>query len=563
MLEQFRTLEAALRLVEFTAAQLARESGVAEGTVQKTLQRHAELFDKSEGPRTGRPGGQPRLYKVRQAARSSLAAAVQAAVDEPELPPLPTKSTGELLGLLLAEDTLLRVIPRAARGDRRKLLSAVNSQFALAGLPKEAAKADSLQALHETLVSLVDYQEWLEAALKRSSQSIPYRTWQKVIDAIECILSFKERQDRQDNPERLDWTIKLLERLALDVGIVSLTTTGPPHLIDIPAVVRSLLLHPRWQDVIGDLPVGRLVGRLLQPTRVGYNLSQIASAPKNLTTPDLNPGFRVRIVPDLGVGDLPVYSAAPLAANVITDPYAAQRQVGQIVALDLGFVSRTVTRVIMARGIANQAMMFPYSTLRFGLVGHVVSFGKSVPFAWFIRSATPHGIAIPLRDAFYGAKAGKVIETTIAVGGSYANRIGGFEFAHVNKLGLRIDLGAGSRVDVYGPPHGNFFDDATMTTGYSMELAQKVGELIGMDLDPNTGILINAYVQEVVYHHVNKIPFETLDYRTVDNCFVLHSVPETQPGSASENIWGNAHRPWTSNIHKEPDLPTWIVPPIH
>jgi len=98
VLEQFRILEAARRLSEFTAAELARESGAATDTVEKTLQRHSELFDKGLGPLTGRRSGRAMLYWVRPDARRYLETVVQEAADAPELPSIPAKAGGKSLG---------------------------------------------------------------------------------------------------------------------------------------------------------------------------------------------------------------------------------------------------------------------------------------------------------------------------------------------------------------------------------------------------------------------------------------------------------------------------------
>ena len=52
VLEQFRIFYAALQLRQFTSKQLAEASGVAEGTVQKTLRRRKDLFSVVKGPRS-------------------------------------------------------------------------------------------------------------------------------------------------------------------------------------------------------------------------------------------------------------------------------------------------------------------------------------------------------------------------------------------------------------------------------------------------------------------------------------------------------------------------------
>src|SRR5262245_61097875 len=123
MLEQFRILQAALRLREFTLSDLARESRVALGTVQKTLRRTAELFSSREGPPTGRRGSSPKIHSIRL---DSVREALQAEADSISLPDLPPS-----LGARLAEDTLLRMFPRAKLEERADLIEAAEEHLSL------------------------------------------------------------------------------------------------------------------------------------------------------------------------------------------------------------------------------------------------------------------------------------------------------------------------------------------------------------------------------------------------------------------------------------------------
>src|SRR5947209_1795381 len=106
VLEQFRIFQAALRLGQFTTKQLAEASGVAMGTVQKTLRRHEELFLDMPSKQAKGRGGQSRLRSVRA---ELLRAALQREADRPVLPPMPVAQDGSPLGLLLARETLCTI----------------------------------------------------------------------------------------------------------------------------------------------------------------------------------------------------------------------------------------------------------------------------------------------------------------------------------------------------------------------------------------------------------------------------------------------------------------------
>ena len=248
MLEQFRIFHAALRLGQFTSKQLADASGVAEGTVQKTLRRRKELFNTTKGPPTKKRGGQSLLHTVR---KDGLTAALQQAADAVELPDLPTKKTGEPLGLILAEETLCDVFPRARQHERPALLVAALMNLDLAGSSYEEAVAE-FRRLAEALSVLSKAQLWLLSAKVAEADKA---TRDASLGAIESLLSMDERNLREKDSAHRERTATVLASLPSNLALCSLKYADATMPLW-PAVIASqwvLLTHPRWQAVVGDV----------------------------------------------------------------------------------------------------------------------------------------------------------------------------------------------------------------------------------------------------------------------------------------------------------------------
>jgi hypothetical protein len=124
MFEQFRILRAALRRRQFLISELALEIGVSEGTIQRTLHRRTDLFDKEDGPPTGRPGGRVNLYRIKEEAVRN---ALQIEADSIDLP-----QSDPALSRALAEDTLLNVLPRTSFEERLKLIEVAGNYIQIA-----------------------------------------------------------------------------------------------------------------------------------------------------------------------------------------------------------------------------------------------------------------------------------------------------------------------------------------------------------------------------------------------------------------------------------------------
>jgi hypothetical protein len=263
MLEQFRIIQAALRLREkFTISDLARESGVAPGTVQKTLRRRTDLFTSVDGVPTGRRGSRPKLYHLNADTANT---ALQAAADEIPLPEVPPS-----LGVKLAEDTLVRVLPRAALEEREDLMEAVENQLALSTDATDQKLLTELQDLHHNLHILIAMQAWLLGLFRQLREAVGYDA---TLASIEAVLTVKERQSRSEDAGRLARTAAAILSLPIDTSTLAAnaaslridTAPVPAWWIQIPAAVWSVLRNKLWADVVGDLTNPEILYRAATP----------------------------------------------------------------------------------------------------------------------------------------------------------------------------------------------------------------------------------------------------------------------------------------------------------
>jgi hypothetical protein len=250
MLEQFRILQTALRLGEFTIGDLARESGVARGTVDKMVWRRADLFRRIKGPPTGRRGGQPDLLRIKE---ETVRAAIQA---EADAIPLPEPPSG--LGIALAQDTLVRVLPRADAEDRAELIAAAENHLKLAGGVTAGSPDMKLVELHRDLRVLVAMQQWLASRLQQLGGSPAYNT---IVESLEAVLSFNKRLSRDGDKSEVARTAGAFARIQVEASTLATyaakTSAEPAPLskwwIELPAAVWSVIGNELWVEVTGDL----------------------------------------------------------------------------------------------------------------------------------------------------------------------------------------------------------------------------------------------------------------------------------------------------------------------
>jgi hypothetical protein len=575
MLEQFRMLEAALRLGEFTAAQLAQESGVALGTVLKTLRRRADLFKSTKGARTGRRGGQPKTHRVRT---EVVRAAMQSQVDHLKLPLPAATGTGEPLGLLLAKDTLLRVFPQADNSDRRRLLSAVESHFALASRSAESAVLANLQGIHKQLLTLVTSQEWM-LGLPSSIQKL--KSYNAVLTAIEMMLSLAERRERDKDKARTKRAFETILLLPMDVSAVAdFVSRNFAHLaqpqwrLDVLSASWSLLSNPAWQDVAGDLIAPELLVDNLPRIRVAIDQAElIDDIPKMPDTgrriavtslkrpPTKAPsaqgdyvlknefGYWARPVQVTGfrgfVTRVAMGFPAGASFRIMIDradlmifeetggllSFEPRRYLARIVGFDLDLTSKILTHAVVTAheprrpSLMSFSISIPYSQLRFWHALSPLSAGPSS--AWYAPAELISDIDIGERAPPADFKAGV------------------FQWTSFNEA--QIVLAAKDRVDVYSasPPDMIFGFEQDFHT----HSTPKIGEVIGIGVNLERGILVDAAILELQAGGLNKVPFENLEYQANRRCFLLHSVPRPWIGPPAGTA---AVRQFTGSVGKWP-----------
>jgi hypothetical protein len=548
VLEQFRIFHAALRVGQFTVKQLAEASGVAEGTVQKTLRRRKDLFVSVKGPPTKRPGGQMRLHTIRA---DLLAAAVQKAADQPPLPKLPTKESGEPLGLILAQETLCRLLPRAAPHDRPALLSAASSHLDLATGAANSESVAEVRRLHQDLSILVDAQVWL-VGLEPHVRA--RESWNIVLSAIEALLSLEEREERNRNLGRRQRTIDALVELPSELALFSQSAAGhlaktPNWWLQLLAAALSLLSHERWRDVAGDLSgiefamaVSRQLaivasrelvvlvppkdniepnqspprGWMIAPTTrflsggkaraIARKESGIESLLGNavaggpfFSSGEQHGGIRVQIENR----DFLVYSGPESVGPIRQAIRPHSRAVGRIAALDLDLVSRS----------------FAYATLEAdgGLgITALVSYDE-LELANPPESDDTRHVWIISRDVFRGSAAGLIPQHSDIRGLFEPTKIGSPQW--VNYDTTRVVLRPGNRIEVF---------DANDFRG-SMEWNVGIEEHRGK-IDLASGMLIDASIKFVDRRTLNVVSFQALEYQPNRRCFVLRSMDKVSVG---------------------------------
>jgi hypothetical protein len=542
MLEQFRMLEAALRLGKFTVVELVRESGVSAGTIQRMLHRRTDLFEKEKGLRTGRRGGQPKVYRVRE---GTIRVALQSAADEPILPPLPSKKTGEPLGVVLVEDTLLRLFPRADLADRRMLLSAADSQFALAAKGSRVDLIGGLRELHRHLVTLVAYQDWLSGLPVSISQT---KHFAAVYETLESLLSIREREVRNVHKEQTDRTVRNLLALPFELSaIVDLVRRqigdemkSPRSWIDILSASWSLLSHSLWQNVVGDLTSASLVldwakrlpmSRHDQPTMPGPAVADqavlvagravsVVSGPV-LEVPTVR-GRAVAVTADLTWGFYSSLANLRSEFRVIFEPFqpgdprnlnvvvesggdsSPRPTLGKIAALDMDFTYRSITNAVVEAPHGTTIVL--YKDLEFVSVPSLLARPH-----WRIEgrllSATSEVMIVP--DA--------------------KSKLANVEW--IGNVFIRIGFRQDQRLDVYAD-QGN-----QMTFGYGRGIypERKLGQVISMNVLASSGILTEANIEQPA--GTIRVPFGNLNYQSSRNCFILTAMPKPWVGGQQGGIF--------------------------
>lgn len=164
MMENYRVLGAMLALKEFTVNDLVRYSNVKPNTVRTTISREQNYLEELGKQETGKRGGQHRRWRVKPSEIENLRSKIERVFGQLKINPgaLPeSDSAPEIpLGLLAAEDTLLRLYPKATTTKKkRELLELAEINF------------DSGRAECENLIYGNNYTSNVEA-IKAHMQSV-------------------------------------------------------------------------------------------------------------------------------------------------------------------------------------------------------------------------------------------------------------------------------------------------------------------------------------------------------------------------------------------------------
>lgn len=267
MLEQFRIFQTALRLGQFTTKQLAEASGVVEGTVQKTVRRHKELFLSTEDKSTERRGRRRRRHSVRP---ELLRAAAQKEADRPVLPPLPMAAGGASLGRLLTQETLFAVLPYAKADERPALVAAAANHLDVADGSDDARAIAELRDLLRSVRILVEAQVDLVTLAGEEDSNASLNV---ALNAIEALLSFNERKKRDEDCNRRRQTELVLAALPSKLAALSLSAAGrfnhrPSWWLEVLSAAWLLLSHDRWKEITGDVSgaeLARTIASLQHP----------------------------------------------------------------------------------------------------------------------------------------------------------------------------------------------------------------------------------------------------------------------------------------------------------
>lgn len=571
MLEQFRILAAALRLREFGTADLARESGVAEGTVQKTLYRRKDLFIAEKGAPTGRRGGQTKHYRVNE---DALRGAIQREVDELELP-----DPDDDLGAALAEDTMCRILPRARKDEREPVLAGVGEQLFVGG--RRSSATDALYELYSALRYLVQMERWFAKGADISGRL----GW-----IVNAILSAEEAEHRRKSPEHLQQTAARLRALPHDalhlasfMGV--LEPKAKPAPIDrwwlvVPAAVWTVLRSDFWRDLAGDLTQPTLLlasgnspGLPVQPTkpvvitppgdplpRAAYHIIQTEDRPRERWSERVRlRGVNFRYNPLKGDEEYPIVGLSHILPSDVHDyahiaggltrigaDYSRSDPLYAINDAHKGFFGQGPTSVI-------ESFDFHFSLRR--VVGCTIrpntasQFGSDAPVAaessWIqfgeLRffgdrsSLVPKGFGSDLR-AFHEPPLPPHFSDHI----SLLARHNGIFLKSPSQRILQVRLNPGHAISVY---------ENAILNSQSLEEEAKSGEVWWLDFSMDTGQIVAAHMHQMSGGNLMiPIPFDDLRYDPHRQGFVLTKVPglSEEPNIAAAIAMGK--------IEPRPDL---------
>jgi len=127
--ETYKILSGMYALENFDVESLVNYSGVKENTVRTTLLRHREFFDEIGRKKTGKPGGQDKIYRLKPRAASKIRKSLEeyyttlAPIINKRTPPLKINvKESDFLSFQVAKDILDRLYHKAKTIEEKKTL---------------------------------------------------------------------------------------------------------------------------------------------------------------------------------------------------------------------------------------------------------------------------------------------------------------------------------------------------------------------------------------------------------------------------------------------------------
>lgn len=292
MTVQFRILDAAIRLVRFTLLELSRESGVRSTQAWKLVRTRPDLFSpagfkprriyyrtrvlftgKNEKSNRRRVSWQALFRVDMENARRAL----QSRANRLALPPLPGNSSGEPLSILLLEDTLVRVFPRADPGERRALLAAAQAQLSMTSTTG-SRRVEDFERLHRRLSILNEAQSFLTELASRGELAREEAALNnQLVYSLELLLTAKADANAPAELGRFTLFPIFLASIFSALGLTS--SAHKKFFHDILMAIWALLGNRSWSALEGSVDIPYLANLALKPPRT--QVRQIQRAPSD------------------------------------------------------------------------------------------------------------------------------------------------------------------------------------------------------------------------------------------------------------------------------------------
>ena len=510
----------------FTAADLAAESGVGLETVRKTLARLRHLFPQQDVAPSGRRGGQPFRYSLdRVAARPVL----QREADQRILEEEGTTADDISLALTLAEDALLKVLPRAAPAEQRNVLSAARSHLALVSKAGDPAATFKLQRLLDALSTLIDTRDWLEALPRQFSAG---KSRGEALAALRTVITARDPRsvERYTNG-------KVDQLVSFETNIGRALAGSAPLMLRPAAIFHAywaVVSHPLWDTALAAAvdwtALTRAQGQLDRPTpRRTYVIAQAPGAVPGRSLPwirgpiDINaadafpasdkvawfrpwpeetlPARAVRMQPEEPASIIKVACSPQFeirARPTLPGSTESDAPIGKMVGFDLDLTGRRIAgmKAQLAGLVAPTDLSFGDLELDAALFGD-----RRLPSFW---SAAP----LEMKPSSY-------------IGGFLIARTAAPEWIEPEIVRLRFP--AAFRFDVH---QVQTLDPHEMVLGFEGH-GERVGQLIDMDVNLRSGAIRHGHIRIDQTLATMTMTANALEFLPLEQIFLLRSGVET------------------------------------